>query len=255
MLGSPAHKHANAPPPPALLLTLPPPPPPLESPHGIDEVSDLLKQVQRTLPARQDNMSLESVGINALCYCVILSRWYTLGEQMNSRRLLNSLPDELVMEIFKHVLYKVEPCRTTALDVNTTARVDTRPSSGSLISAAGGGASRWVILLWQRIDCHDPEQLQEFSLHRSSPGPFSLFHLIFSNKSRLTSGLALLRRLVVPGSARTYLNIDGKAPVSVLTVLPSTADTERLTVFTPKCVELMVSARCSYPEFWLYASD
>ncbi|TFK81962.1 hypothetical protein K466DRAFT_604060 [Polyporus arcularius HHB13444] len=102
-----------------------------------------------------------------------------VGEEINARVGVNTLPNELIMDVFKHVLSDVDPCHRITLEVDESdesAGVQTRP-----LLWLTHVCRRWrrVALahpiLWQRIDCRDPEQLQEFALRRSHPGPFSLF--------------------------------------------------------------------------------
>ncbi|RDX44785.1 hypothetical protein OH76DRAFT_1039592 [Lentinus brumalis] len=138
-----------------------------------NDIPDLLGQLQLALNARQQDMSLSSLRISLTRVYVLRA---TLCAQINSRSLINELPNELIMEIFKHALQEKEPCPTIALDVRETARVHTRP-----LLRLTHVCRQWRSLalahpnLWQRIDCHHPEQLEEFALRRSCPGPFSLF--------------------------------------------------------------------------------
>ncbi|RPD56215.1 hypothetical protein L226DRAFT_615738 [Lentinus tigrinus ALCF2SS1-7] len=138
-----------------------------------NEVLDLLHQVQLMLNARQRAMSISCLHESSRR---VLELKATLDEQINFRAPVNRLPNELVIEIFRDVLHENEPCPTIALDVSDTARVQTRP-----LLWLTHVCRRWRRialshpLLWQRVDCHNQEQLHEFLLRRSDPGPFSLF--------------------------------------------------------------------------------
>ncbi|RDX44766.1 hypothetical protein OH76DRAFT_1421146 [Lentinus brumalis] len=132
-----------------------------------DEIAELIGQVQRTLGARQRAMrTFKRIHILKAI----------LGEEINARVSVNTLPNELVMDVFKHVLSDVDPCTAITLKFEKSTRVQTLP-----LLRLTHVCRRWrrVALanpnLWQRIDCHDPEQLEEFALRRSHPGPFSLF--------------------------------------------------------------------------------
>ncbi len=90
-----------------------------------------------------------------------------LGEEINARVSVNTLPNELVMDVFKHVLSDVDSCTTILFKFDKSTRVQTLP-----LLRLTHVCRRWrrVALanpiLWQRIDCHDPEQLEEFALRR-----------------------------------------------------------------------------------------
>ncbi|RDX41157.1 hypothetical protein OH76DRAFT_251132 [Lentinus brumalis] len=86
-----------------------------------------------------------------------------------------------------------------------------------------------------------------------------LKHILFSNKSLLPSALALLRRLVIPPSARTYLgcsNVHSQTDGSILPVLPSTSGADHLTIVTEDTsLQLIASGRATNSSFWLSAHE
>ncbi len=118
-------------------------------------MSELLRQLHRSLTSIYDLKG-------------------TVCEQINSRARVNRLPNELLMEVFKHALHEADP--TICLNVSESARVETRP-----LLWLTHVCRRWRSialahpLLWRRIDTHNAAQLHGFALHRSYPGPVSLF--------------------------------------------------------------------------------
>ncbi|TFK81960.1 hypothetical protein K466DRAFT_604058 [Polyporus arcularius HHB13444] len=135
-----------------------------------DDIADLVDQAHRILDAHQDAMSLSSLRSS---FKKVNGLKATLAERINSRMLVNGLPNELLIEVFKFVTFAGGSCPTLSLN---NAKVQTRP----LLSLTHV-CRRWrrtalgYPLLWRRIDCHNPEQFREFGVQRSYPGPISLF--------------------------------------------------------------------------------
>ncbi|KAI0692140.1 hypothetical protein C8T65DRAFT_78722 [Cerioporus squamosus] len=137
-----------------------------------EDFADALEQVQLAFNVCRQSMSVSSLHV-AMQTIDKFKR--TVCEEVNKRALVNKLPHELLVDVFKQSLLGNDPCPTVVLDSRSRAGDNTRP-----LLWLTHVCHRWrstalaFSILWRRIDCRNQDQLQEFAL-RSAPGPFSLF--------------------------------------------------------------------------------
>ncbi|KAI0692139.1 hypothetical protein C8T65DRAFT_834091 [Cerioporus squamosus] len=156
-----------------------------------DYFADVLDQLQLAFSACRQSMSLSS--LHASIEAINQFRT-TICEEVNDRAPPNMLPDELLLEVFKHSLLPWPP---TVLELpSSRSGVNTRPLLWlTHVCRRWRSTALACTILWQRIDCRNIDQLQEFA-RRSDPSPLSLFcNFQTSSTRRLFSTAPYAHRL------------------------------------------------------------
>ncbi|RDX40094.1 hypothetical protein OH76DRAFT_1490589 [Lentinus brumalis] len=141
-----------------------------------DNFLDVINQLQDAFITCRKSMSLASLhkSIETIHRLKI-----TVCREANDRVPVNTLPDEILLEVFKQSLLRKDPCPTVVLGYRSYGRVETRPLLLlTHVCRQWRSTALACSVLWQRIDCRNLEQFEEFALRRSAPGPISLFYLV-----------------------------------------------------------------------------